>query len=301
LPRRAGAGTYRAVRTRPLAALLLLLAAPAGAAPPAPPTVADLTGVRSASLGGARGLAGGNEGIFLNAASLAARRRYALETHWTLERAGGANAGQFFTLSAVDSQLSAVTGGFAYTRVVSGPSVGNAYHLALATRLGGKLFVGVTGKYLSLSGAEDVGAATVDASAYVPIGGLLSVGVAGYNLVPVGHDEQAPRGLGTGVALGDGRRFNLTGDWRRDFDRAGGSTDAWGAGAELLLGNHFPVRAGWLRDETRDGPTRDAQWWSAGAGFVTTAGAAIDLLYRQVIGSPSDRTFGVALKLLILQ
>jgi hypothetical protein len=289
------------VRTRPIAALLLLLvAAPAAAAPLQPPSVADLTGVRAATLAGARGLAGGNDSIFLNAASLAARRRYSIEAHWMLERAGDSNAGQFLTLSTVDSQLSALAGGFAYTRVVSGPSTGNAYHVALATRVTGRLFVGATGKYLSLSGADDTTAATVDASAYVPVSEMLSVGVAGYNLVPVGHDEEAPRALGAGVAFGDGRRFNLTGDWRRDFDRRESATDAWGAGGELVLGR-FPLRAGWRRDETRDGPAREAQWWSAGAGFITGAGAALDVLYRQAIGSPSDRTFGVALKFLILQ
>ena len=284
------------MRLRPVLALLALVAAPARAAPPAPPTVADLSGARSAAIGGGRGLALGNEGIFLNAAALAARRRYSIETQWMLERSGASTAGQFFTASAVDSQLSDVTGGFAYTRVTSGPSVGNAFHLALASALSSRVFAGITGKYLSLSGEDDMSAATVDASLFVPLGGLLSAGVAGYNLVPVGHHDQAPRALGTGVAFGDGRRFNVSADYRRDFQRGDGASNAFGFGAEALLGRNFPLRAGFLRDETRDG-----RWWSAGAGFVSAAGAALDLLYRQSLDAPSDRTFGVALKLLILQ
>lgn len=286
----------------PAVALLATLSSGALAADPVlPPTAADLTGARSAALGGGRGLAGGNEAIFLNPASLAARKRYAVESQWLLERSGGSSAAQWFTVSAVDSETSSVAGGFAYTRLYDGPSTGHLAHLSLAVPLASGLFAGVTGKYLSLSGADDASAATMDAGLFLRLGRLLTLGATGYDLIDVGHDQQAPRAVGAGVALGDDRRFYVTGDWRRDLERrrdASGnarSTDSFGAGAEILAGGYFPLRAGFLKDDARG-----VKYWSAGAGFLTTAGAAMDFTYRQSFGGTSERTFLVALKLFLL-
>jgi hypothetical protein len=140
-----------------------------------------------------------------------------------------------------------------------------------------------------------VRAATFDASVFLPIGRLLSLGFSGYNLVDVNHPQQAPRGVGTGVAIGDDRRFHVTGDWRVDLDRRGKRTSAYAVGGEVLVGTYFPVRAGWQRDDTRD-----VEWYSAGIGIVSTAGAAIDLAYRQSARDSSDRMFAVGLKLYLL-
>jgi hypothetical protein len=287
------------VPTRPWLVLPLVLVAFAGPAraQTLPATVADLTGTRALSMGNAyRGLPGGNDEIFLNAAALTARRRYALETHWLVERSGGSNTAQWLTGSAVDSQLGSLAGGFAYTRVIDGPSEGNAFHLALATFLGGGLSGGLTGKYLSLSGVEKVNAVTVDASLFYAVSRLLSIGVAGYNLVDVDHSQQAPRGVGAGIAIGDDQSFHVTADWRGDFDRREELTHSWSVGAELLLGKYFPVRAGFARDATRDD-----RWWSAGVGIVSASGVALDLAYRQSTQDTSNRMFGVAGKVFILQ
>jgi hypothetical protein len=298
LPGYDAAGTFRRVPTRPWLVLPLVLAAFAAPAhaQTLPATAADLTGTRALSMGGAyRGLPGGNEEIFLNAAALTARRRYAIETQYLLERTGGSTSAQWLSASAVDSQLGSLAGGFAFTRVLDGPSEGNAFHLALATVLGGGLSAGVTGKYLSLSGAEKVSAATVDASLFYAVSRLLSFGAAGYNLVDVGHPQQAPRGVGAGLAIGDDRSFHVTADWRGDFDRRDALTHSWAIGTELLVGNYFPIRAGFTRDATRDD-----RWWSAGVGLVSTAGFALDLGYRQSTRESSNRMFGVAAKVFIL-
>ncbi|MFL5303344.1 MAG: hypothetical protein ACJ79R_23700, partial [Anaeromyxobacteraceae bacterium] len=156
-------------------------------------------------------------------------------------------------------------------------------------------------KYLSLSGAETANAVTGDAALFLRLGRFLSAGFSGYNLIDVNHPQQAPRGWGGGVAVGDDRRFHVTADWRRDFDRRIGadgrarSSDSWGAGVELLVADNFPLRAGFLKDDTRG-----LKAWSAGVGLVSAGGAAIDATYRQSISDPSDRTFAVALKLFIL-
>jgi len=117
---------------------VLLLANPARGEAPLPTGVPDLLGARGLSIGAYRGLAPGNDGMFTNAAALAARRRYAIETHWLLDRAGADNAFQVLTASAVDSEAS-VTGGFAYTRVLSGPWLGSLLHLPVAFPLAERL------------------------------------------------------------------------------------------------------------------------------------------------------------------
>lgn len=283
------------------AALLVAIATSARAADPQPPTAADLSGARAVALSGARGLAGGNEAIFLNAASLAARRRYSIEGQYQLDRFGSSDAGQWYTISAVDSVTGSVAGGFAYSRIASGPSIGNVGHASIATALTSSLFVGVTGKYLSMSGADNVSAATMDAALFARLGRLLSAGFSGYNLVDIHHPQQAPRAFGGGLALGDDRSFHVTADWKRDLDRKIGAdgkkeaSDSWGAGLEYLV-DSFPLRAGLLKDNTRD-----LKAWSVGAGYVSTGGAAIDFTYRQSIDDPSDRTFAIALKLFILE
>lgn len=261
---------------------------------PAPPTAADISGARSLSLAASRGLAGGNEGIFLNSASLAARRRYAVELQWALDRAGADNRSQFLGGSIVDSQMGSVTGGFAFTRIGRAETTGDVYALALASGVTSRLFAGVTGKYLRLSGADPTNAVTADASLFYRLPSF-SIGVSGYNLVPTGHDLQAPLGVGGGVSIGDERRYDLTGDYRADFDRAGRTTHSWAAGGEILAFGNFPLRAGFLRDAARDG-----KWWTAGIGAVSTSGLAIDLAYQQSIDVPSARVLAVALKMFLL-
>jgi len=261
--------------------------------PPAPPTVADLAGARSVGLAAFRGLASGNDAMFTNPASLAARRRYAIEGQYLQERSGGGRTWQWIQSSVVDSETSSVAAGFSYTRIFDGLSTGSAYHLPLAAQVGGGLFAGATGKYLDLrtpTGKAQV--ATVDAGLFWQASSLVGIGLAGYNLVPVGKKDDAPRAMGAGIAIGDDRRFHLAVDWRGDFQRRDKLTSAWSAGAEYLIGDAVPVRAGWLKDDTRRG-----SFWSAGLGLVTTSGVALDGSYRQSVQDPSDRTFVVGVKL----
>jgi hypothetical protein len=282
----------------PCALLLALAAGVAAADPPLPPSAADLEGARALALGAYRGLAGGNDAILLNPGALAARRRYAVEIQYLQERLGASREAQWLQGSVVDSQTSSITGGFAYTRLLEGPSKGTLYHLALAAPVGGGLYAGVAGKFLDLRGPADVrtGAATADAGLYWQASRLVSLGAVGYNLVPVGNKLDAPRGMGAGLSVGDDQRVRVALDWRGDWDRRGHRTDSWLVGAETLLGETFPVRGGFSRDGTRG-----ATFWSGGLGLVTTAGMAIDLSYRQSVQDPADRTFGAALKLQFLQ
>ncbi|HET9596116.1 MAG TPA: hypothetical protein VFP65_11070 [Anaeromyxobacteraceae bacterium] len=275
-------------------AAALPMCAGAQSGPPLPGGIPDLVGARALGLDAYRGIVTGNDGIYTNAASLAARRRYAIETQWYLERFGDETPLQVLSGSIVDSEAS-VTGGFSFGRVLSGPWTGNLYHVPIAFAVGDSLFLGATGKYLSLEGQGEIRAATLDASAFLKTS-MIALGFSGYNLVAAGHQQVMPRAIGAGASFGDGRRYNFAADWRGDFDRAGKLTNLYAFGAELLVGDYFPLRGGWMKDETRN-----ASFWSAGAGLVTTGGFALDLSYRQGIDEPSNRVFGAAIKIYMLQ
>jgi hypothetical protein len=264
---------------------------------PVPAGVPDLIGARGLSIGAYRGLAAGNDGIFTNAASLAARRRYSIETQWILDRAGSDTAFQSFGGSAVDSQSGAIAGGFAYTHVLSGPWQGNLFHLPLAFPLANGLFAGVTGKYQSLDGpaGNQMRAGNVDASAFWKASSLIGVGASAYNLLDTGHRQIQPRAFGAGVSVGDDRRYHIGADWRGDEHRQGKLTHLYAVGGELVLGDAYPVRAGYMKDETRN-----ASYWSAGIGLFTSSGFAMDLAYRQRFEDPTERTVAVAIKLFLL-
>lgn len=253
-------------------------------------------GARALAIGAYRGLAPGNDGIFTNAASLAARRRYSLESSWLLDRVGADTAIQALTASAVDSETGAVTGGIAYTRVFSGPWTGNLFHVPIAFPVASSFFLGVTGKYQSLSGPanDEMRAGNVDASAFWQPSSLVGVGVSGYNLLDAGHRQIQPRAYGAGVSLGDDRRFHLAADWRGDEQRRGKLTNLYAVGGELLLGDAVPLRAGFTRDETRS-----ASFWSAGLGIVTSGGFGLDVSYRQRFEDPQERTIAVAIKMFV--
>jgi len=290
---------YPAAVPRLLASLLAAsVALPALAGEPAaPPTAADLTGARSLAMGAGIGLPGGNEGMFTNPGALAARRRYSVETQFLDNRLDGARRWQWLQGSVVDSETSAVTGGFAYTRLLAGEATGSLYHLAFAAQVGGGLYAGATGKYLSLTSdaGTKTGAATADAGLYWQPSQLVGIGVSGYNLIPIRNRAEASPGLGVGISVGDGRRFMLAGDWRRDYERAGKAAEAWSAGAEVLLLDALPLRAGWLQDHVRGG-----SFWSAGLGYLAPGpGLAVDFSYRQGIEAPKDRTLVAALKVFI--
>jgi hypothetical protein len=274
---------------------LLLLAPPVRGEDPLPTGVPDLIGARGLSLGAYRGLAPGNDGIFTNAAALAARRRYTLETQWLLDRRGSDNELQVLTGSVVDSDGS-VTGGFAYTRVLSGPWQGSLFHLPVAFPLGESFFVGATGKYQALNGPfnDQMRAANFDVSAFWQASSMFSLGGAVYNLLDAGHRGEQPRAYGAGAAVGDDRNFHIAVDWRGDAQRQGKLTSLYAFGAEVLLADVAPIRAGYLKDDTRH-----ASFWSAGAGFISSAGVGIDLAYRQCIERSDERILAVGLKIFV--
>ncbi|HEY6101145.1 MAG TPA: hypothetical protein VIW03_17040 [Anaeromyxobacter sp.] len=283
---------------RTLSGMILLASACAAAAAdsPAPGGIPDLAGPRSLALSGGIGIAASNEGLFVNPASVGARKRYSVEALMLVDRRGADTAGQFYGASVVDSLTSPATGGISYVRAQRGDYVGSLWHAVLSGPVAQDLHLGVAGKYLAVSGPKNAHAATVDAGLFWQVADLLSIGAAGYNLVPIANDAVAPMGAGAGIGIGSDRSLQVTADWRADFDRAGKTTNRYGAGVEVLLGNLVPLRAGWSKDETLG-----TKWWSAGVGLVTQAGVAIDVGYRQSLDDASARTVAATLKLFLFQ
>jgi hypothetical protein len=276
-----------------LAAVFASGAAAASDLPP-PGGVPDLAGPRTLALSASIGLASGNEGLFANPAAIAARRRYSIETGVFIDRRGAQTVAQLFGGSVVDSLSSPVAAGLSYMRAQDGDYTGNLVHLAVAGPIMDKLYLGLTGKWLSVTEVEKVSAATIDAGVFWQIAEYVSIGAAGYNLVPISNDRVAPRGYGAGLTLGTDRVAQVTADWRADLDRLDHTTNRYGVGAEVLLGGLVPLRAGWARDETID-----TSWWSVGAGFVTRGGIALDVGYRQSLDAPSARTIAASLKMFL--
>lgn len=292
-----------------LAAALSSAAFAASAADlPAPGGVPDLVGPRALAVSAGIGLASGNDGLFLNPAALAARKRYSVETSAFIDRRGSETVAEVFGGSVVDSLTGPVTAGLSYLRAFDGDYKGNLIHVALAGPIVDGLYLGATAKWYSLNevqtlagagGAElertnGVSAATVDAGLFWQVAPYVSVGAVGYNLVSIANPRVAPRSYGAGLTLGSDRVAQITADWRADLDRREKTTNRYGVGGEVLLGGLVPLRAGYAHDETIG-----ASWWSIGAGFVSRSGVAIDVAYRQDLDAPSARTISGALKLFL--
>lgn len=296
--------------------LLVTLAALALAAPAAAQTtakvvdaggLADLAGPRTLALGGSTALVQANDGLLSNPGSVAARRRYSVESLFAVDRRGGSNAGRYLGLSVVDALSGPVAASFAWVHPMEGFQDGNLFLAGLAGKVGEGLYLGAQGRYLAIredlaaGGQEKVSVVTADAGLLWEVSELISVGVAGFNLVPTGHERSAPRSMAAGLAIGSDTSFRLVGDWRADFDRneVGGkpaTTNRYSVGVEAFLGNMVPVRAGWLKDEVLK-----TSWWSGGVGLVTASGVAIDVGYRQSLDRSDVRVISAAFKMQFLE
>ncbi len=280
---------------RPGSRLAIALALAAGAAradPPAPPKTTDVLSARSVGMAAMRGLASGTDAIWLNPGAMAARRRYTVEIQYQADQKTAAGDTAFYGASVLDSQSSSIAGGFAWTRVDLPGEVGNRWNLGAAAPLAQGFFLGASAEYLTLDGVQRVQAGNVHAGLLWEVMEYFTLGVAGTNLIHTGHDSIAPTGVAAGFSAGTDRLFHVAGDWRGQWGPTGPVRNTWAAGAEVLAADAIPLRAGWTRDEWRGG-----QWWSVGAGLVTSSGVALDLAWRQAIGGGSERTLAVGLKL----
>ncbi len=282
-----------------MCAILLLAAGAAPAAePPLPGGIPDLAGPRALALSASLGVAAGNEGLFLNPASIGVRRRYSVEGGGLIDRRGAETTSRLYGASIVDAISSPAAVAVSYLRADEGAYTGSVWHGAVTGPIAEGFHLGVSAKYLDVepgdgapAGARSSDAVTVDAGIFWQVADLVSLGAAGYNLVSIANEAVAPMGAGVGVAIGSDQSFQVTADWRADFDRMGETRNRYAAGFEVLLGRVIPLRGGWMKDDVLGG-----QWWSAGAGLVSQGGVALDVGYRQSLDDSDARTITATLK-----
>jgi hypothetical protein len=268
----------------------LLVAGPAAAAEPPPSGIPGLIGPRALALQANVAVASSNDALFVNPAALGARRRYSVDVLYTLEQRGSTPASQYVGTSVADSVSAAVTAAAGYVWTFEGDYTGSLYQAALAAPFSDGFLVGVTTKYLDLDGPRPVGAATVDAGIFWQVSRYLSIGGAGYNLVPIDNAAVAPMAAAAGLAIGSDESFQFAAEWYANFDTPQGTLHRYSAGAEYLLAKLFAVRAGYAYDEIQD-----SQRWSAGFGLVTGS-VALEAGYQQDVSYPQARTMSFSLR-----
>ncbi len=269
----------------------------------------DYLGSRGLGMGGAgRADARGEEGPLLNPAGMSLARVYTVEgAYQHINR----DLGYLAHASVVDSTSGFnLAGGLFYTyRSASLPGgghlTGHEPGLALSFPLGERVLLGISGKYLHISGGageldgrNSHSGITADAGVIVRAASILTIGVAGYNL----HDLstiQAPVGLGYGLALNPVPDLVIAVDGLHDFtttDPSRGVTTTVGGGAEYILQHRVVFRAG----GGHDGHLGHG-YVSAGLVGLSELGA-VDFGFRQDVSGDQKLTFlAVGLRLFVPQ
>jgi len=258
----------------------------------------DYFGLRGLAMGAAgRADARGGEGPLLNPAGMSLARLYTAEGGYQfISREGGhlANA------SIVDSTSGFnLAGGVFYSYRSASPAggghlTGHEAGVSLSFPFGDRVLLGISGKYLHVSGGplEPDGSSqhsgiTADVGVIVKAGSMLTIGAVGYNL----HDlstVQAPVGLGYGVAVTPLPDLVIALDGAHDFttsDPGRGITTTVGGGAEYMFEHRVVFRAGGGRDGRSE-----HDYVSAGLAAVSELGA-VDFGLRQDVSGDGRLTF----------
>ena len=295
---------WRRYALRPLlvGAVVMLTRAPASA-------FVDDLGSRGLAMGGAgRADSRGDEAPLLNPSGMSLARLYTLQGHYQFTNPGG---GQVVHASVVDSTSSFnLSGALYYTyRTASATSfarsTGHEAGAALSAPFGERVMLGVTGKYLRVTGGapEPDGASahsglTLDAGLTIRAGSVLTLGVVGYNL----HDlstSLAPLSMGYGVAINVIPDLVIAADLYHDFgtwDATRGVRTSVAGGVDYTWAQRTAFRAGGGRDGGRD-----HAYLSAGFSAISDIGA-VDLSLRQdVTGTDKHTTLIASLRLFVPQ
>lgn len=284
----------RPIRLALAAATVLALsaAATAGAADPPPPGgLLDLVGARAMGTSAATAGTTGTEAIFVNPGAIGVRTGFVVDTVGVNERRGSSTTSRYLGALVVDAVSSPVAASFGYLSSMAADQRGHLFFLGLAGPVSDRLHVGVQGRYLKLGGVEPVNAVTADAGIHFEASELVSLGVAGFNLVPTSHAVLLPQAMGAGLAVGSDTSFRVQADWKGTWLPHGQVANRYAAGAGAFLGGMVALRVGWMRDELLK-----ATWWSSGIGLVTGDGFAIDVGYKQAFETTSAREMALSLR-----
>jgi hypothetical protein len=233
--------------------------------------------------------------------------QYAREQDANLHMAGGA---------IVDSITSSVIGAglsLNYLRADETHTDHESWdaRLALSGNIKDIFFIGMTGRYLRVehdlesgdegpnghpalpsSGSQQMDGLTFDAGAGLRLGGIVSIGVAGYNLSKP-ESIYAPLSLGTGVGVTALEMLTIEADALFDFTSHDETATDISAGIELMLGNRVPLRVGYGYDVYFDINTI-----AAGVGYVDPS-FAVDLGFQKEITDGGRLVFALGLRIFI--
>jgi hypothetical protein len=269
----------------------------------------DDPGPRALAMGGAgRGDARGDQGPRLNPSGMSLARLYTVEGGYEFITH---DIGHLARVSVVDSTSgSNLAGGLYYSyRTASPVSLprlsGHEAGLSFSYPFAERVLVGVSGKYLNVSGgfpeadgAANHGGITADAGVTVRVASILTIGVVGYNLRDL-STVQAPLALGYGLALYPIPDLVVTVDGVHDFttsDHTRGVQTTVGGGGEYVLQHKTVLRAG----GGRDGVTGHG-YVCAGVAALSELGA-VDVGFRQDVTGDRKLTFiAVGVRLFVPQ
>jgi hypothetical protein len=289
------------IRLVAAAALLAGLAtAPALAQSLPPGGLFDLQGARALATSAATAGVTGTEAIFVNPGAMGVRTGYVAEALAVNERRGAATSSRYLGVAVVDGVSSPAAVSAAYLASTEGDHQGYLASLGLSGPLTQRMHVGVQGRYLKLGGArpgdklagsEPLQVVTADAGLSWDVTGLVTLGVAGFNLIPTGHPAALPQSMAAGLAVGTDTLVRVVADWRGTFLPNREVANRYAAGVAGLVGGMLALRAGWSRDELLH-----ATWWSAGTGLVSGDGFSIDFGYKQSVERADAREMALSLR-----
>jgi len=259
--------------------------------PPPPAGLLDLVGARALGSGAATAGTTGAEALFVNPGAIGIRTAYEAETLVVNERRGSLTTSRYLGGMVVDAVSAPVATAVAFLSALEGDSRGRMFYLGFAGPLTNTFHLGVQGRYLHLGGVEPVNAITADAGINWEASSLVTVGVAGFNLVPTNHPLMLPRGMGAGFAVGTDTLIRVLADWRGTFLPQGLTANRYAAGVVGLVGGMLALRAGWTRDELLH-----TSWWSGGAGLISSDGFALDFGYKQSLDVSSAREMALSFR-----
>jgi hypothetical protein len=239
---------------------------------------------RPIGLGGAlRASPASTSGIYLNPATIAMARLYHVNLMYQYTGEDDMHMGGAAAVDSVTSSIIAAGISLNYLRTDLRRTDHESWdaRLALAGNIADVFFLGMTGRYIRVehdlesgnrgpngvpalpsSGSQQIDGFTFDAGAAVAIGGIVSVGVTGYNLSDTGS-VYAPIQLGSGAALTLFDMLLLELDLVVDFTSYDDINEEIHGGAELFVANMLPIRVGYIYDVHFDIHTV-----AAGLGYV---------------------------------
>ena len=236
--------------------------------------------------GGTHAIAQSTSALYVNPAAMAMSRVYHVDTTVLFDPTVSLWS---FGGAVVDSTRT-VAAGLAYNySLLDGETRGHNLRIAVAMQLVEGLTLGLTGRYLDLSGPTTTNNArgegwsgfTVDVGIAARPWRWLMLGVTGYSLSNP-DTALSPLSIGGGIGISPVETLHIVADNVWDLTSfAGGPRARWSGGVEFLAG-HVPLRAGYTYDTIRR--DHDVQSITAGIGYLDQMFGAEFGMRQEIVG-----------------